>query len=67
MTLAAQIIDQQVSGVVERHSDAFAGELRLDALAPLFRDRDRTLQRLSATFRRADLVDTLLEASTRDG
>ena len=29
MTLAAQIIDQQVSGVVERHSDAFAGELRL--------------------------------------
>ena len=38
-----------------------------DALAPLFRDRDRTLQRLSATFRRADLVDTLLEASGRDG
>ena len=29
MTLAAQIIDQQVSGLVERHSDAFAGELRL--------------------------------------
>ena len=27
-TLAAQIIDQQVSGIVERHSDAFAGELR---------------------------------------
>ena len=26
MTLAAQIIDQQVSGIVERHSDAFAGE-----------------------------------------
>ena len=25
-TLAAQIIDQQVSGIVERHSDAFAGE-----------------------------------------
>ena len=61
MTLAAQIIDQQVSGVVERHSDAFAGELRLGG------DEHRTLQRLSATFRRADLVDTLLEASTRDG
>ena len=28
-----------------------------DALALLFRDRKRTLQRLSATFRRADLVD----------
>ena len=38
-----------------------------DALAPLFMDRERTLQRLSATFRRADLVDTLLEASGRDG
>ena len=35
MTLAAQIIDQQVSGIVERHSDAFAGELRLG------RDRHR--------------------------
>ena len=33
-----------------------------DALDPLFRDRERTLQRLSATFRRADLVETLLEA-----
>ena len=29
MSLAAQIIDQQVSGVVERHSDAFTEELRL--------------------------------------
>ena len=36
-----------------------------DALAPLFRDRQRTLQRLSATFRRADLVDTLLDAPVR--
>ena len=35
MTLAAQIIDQQVSGIVEKHSDAFAGELRLG------RDRHR--------------------------
>ena len=32
-----------------------------DALDPLFRGRERTLQRLSATFRRADLVETLLE------
>ena len=30
-----------------------------DALDPLFRDRERTLQRLSATFRRADLVEML--------
>ena len=37
-----------------------------DALAPLFGDRERTLQRLSATFRRADLVDTLLDASQQD-
>ena len=29
MSLATQIIDQQVSGVVERHSDDFANELRL--------------------------------------
>ena len=29
------------------------------ALKPLFRGRDRTLQRLSATFRRADLVEML--------
>ena len=32
-----------------------------DALDPLFSDRERTLQRLSATFRRAELVETLLE------
>ena len=28
-SLAAQIIDQQVSGIVERHADLLAGELRL--------------------------------------
>ena len=33
-----------------------------DALDPSFRGRERTLQRLSPTFRRADLVETLLEA-----
>ena len=31
-----------------------------DALKPLFRVRERTLQRLSATFRRADLVEMLV-------
>lgn len=31
-----------------------------DALDPLFRNRERTLQRLSATFRRADLVEMLV-------
>ena len=31
MSLATQIIDQQVSGIVERHADAFANELRLGA------------------------------------
>ena len=38
-----------------------------DALGPLFTGRERTLQRLSATFRRADLVDALLEAPERGG
>ena len=37
-----------------------------EALDPLFTGRRRTLQRLSATFRRADLVDTLLEAPEGD-
>ena len=32
-----------------------------EALGPLFSDRERTLQRLSATFRRADLIDMLLD------
>ena len=35
---------------------------RGQALGSLFTGRERTLQRLSATFRRADLVDTLLES-----
>ena len=34
------------------------------ALDPLFRERDRTLQRLSATFRRADLVEMLVGDDT---
>ncbi|WP_341363803.1 AIPR family protein [Thalassospira sp. SN3W] len=35
------------------------------ALSPLFQDRERTLQRLSATFRRADLVEDLLHSELR--
>ena len=56
--------------LAQRKAGAYLARARAqieDALAPLFRARDRTLQRLSATFRRADLVDTLLEASGRDG
>ena len=29
MSLATQIIDQQVSGIIEKHEDTFANELRL--------------------------------------
>ncbi len=52
--------------LVDRHSDGYlarAQESIAGALEPLFRGRgrERTLQRLSATFRRSDLVDTLLE------
>ena len=35
-----------------------------EALEPLFSDRERTLQRLSATFRRADLVEMLVGDDT---
>ena len=55
---------EQARGLVERMSDEYTqrAEQRIaSALEPLFGDRERTLQRLSATFRRADLVDTLLE------
>ena len=54
---------EQARGLVERMSDTYThrAEQRIaSALEPLFGDRERTLQRLSATFRRADLVDTLL-------
>ena len=49
--------------LVERESDDYlnrAAERITEALGPLLAGRERTLQRLSATFRRADLVDTLL-------
>lgn len=51
--------------LIGRMSDEYmqrAEQRVASALEPLFGDRERTLQRLSATFRRADLVDTLLEA-----
>lgn len=53
----------QAHNLVEQKSDGYVSraEQRIeDALRPLFNGRERTLQRLSATFRRADLIDTLL-------
>ncbi len=52
---ARELVDRNSDGYLARAQERIAG-----ALEPLFRDRERTLQRLSATFRRADLVDTLL-------
>jgi len=52
---ARELVHQQADDYLPR-AEAQIG----DALDPLFRDRERTLQRLSATFRRADLVETLL-------
>lgn len=52
--------------LVERRSDDYLSRAKTQigaALGPLFAARERTLQRLSATFRRADLVDTLLDAA----
>ena len=49
--------------LVERRSDDYLmrAEARIsDAFEPLFSTRERTLQRLSATFRRADLVEVLV-------
>lgn len=50
--------------LVERKSDNYVAraEQRIgELLSPLFSERKRTLQRLSATFRRADLIDTLMD------
>ena len=50
--------------LVEQKSDSYLARAQqriAEALDPLFRGRERTLQRLSATFRRADLVDMLLD------
>ncbi len=56
---------EQARKLVEQKSDSYLSlaEKRIgEALGPLFSQRERTLQRLSATFRRADLVDMLLDA-----
>ena len=56
---------EQARKLVEQKSDSYLSlaEKRIgEALSPLFSERERTLQRLSATFRRADLVDMLLDA-----
>ena len=51
--------------LVQQKSDEYLARAEAqigNELDPLFRGKERTLQRLSATFRRADLVETLLEA-----
>ena len=56
---------EQARNLVEQKSDNYLSRAEkqiAEALALLFKERERTLQRLSATFRRADLVDTLLDA-----
>ncbi len=53
----------QARNLIEQKSDGYLSRAKkqiADALAPLFSGRERTLQRLSATFRRADLVDDIL-------
>ncbi len=51
---AQDLIDQRHTEYVRRAEEAIS-----TALEPLFAQRDRTLQRLSATFRRSDLVEML--------
>ncbi len=49
--------------LIDRNSELYMGkaEKRISKeLEPLFESRERTLQRLSATFRRADLVESLM-------
>lgn len=54
---ARELVEQESSGYLARAEDGIS-----EALTPLFSNRKRTLQRLSATFRRADLVDMLLHS-----
>ena len=54
---ARDLIEHEANSYVSRAEQQIG-----EALAPLFSDRERTLQRLSATFRRADLVEILLKA-----
>lgn len=54
----------QARELVEQKSDNYVSRAEQqigEALSPLFSERERTLQRLSATFRRADLIDTLMD------
>ena len=53
---ARELLERQASDYLFR-AEAQIGV----ALVPLFHERERTLQRLSATFRRADLVEMLLD------
>lgn len=53
--LARNMIDQKHTEFLHRAEKAVD-----NALKPLFADREQTLQRLSTTFRRSDLVDRLL-------
>lgn len=49
--------------LIESHADGYITRAEQEigkAIVPLFERRERTLQRLSATFRRADLVETLM-------
>ena len=57
---ARDLTEQQAPAYLSRAENEIG-----EALALLFRDRERTLQRLSATFRRADLVDDLLNAGEK--
>ena len=52
---ARDFIESESTAWLGRAEDAIE-----QAIAQLFNGRDRTWQRLSATFRRADLVETLL-------
>ena len=54
---ARELVHQKSDEYLTRAETQIGNELE-----PLFRGKKRTLQRLSATFRRADLVETLLEA-----
>ncbi len=69
MAISLERLDHRNFGdareLLYRKSDDYLTRSRTQisgALDPLFRGRERTLQRLSATFRRADLVETLLES-----
>ena len=53
---ARELVEQKSDNYVSR-----AEQQIREALSPLFSKRERTLQRLSATFRRADLIDTLMD------